>query len=121
MNTFNDTENFIWSVADLIRDAFKRSKYQDVILPFTVLRRIDCVLAHAKKDVLDTYNSIPDSLKNPAPMLAHPPYGKEWKLEQKAKEAENDLRDYEYVPLEYKYPFDPLARERVPLKQNIYA
>ena len=30
--------SFIWGVADLIRDTFKRSKYQDVILPLTVLR-----------------------------------------------------------------------------------
>ena len=44
MNNFSEKVNFIWSIADLIRDAFKRSKYQDVILPLTVLRRIDCVL-----------------------------------------------------------------------------
>jgi type I restriction-modification system DNA methylase subunit len=35
---------FLWGVADLIRDTFKRGKYQDVILPLTVLRRLDCVL-----------------------------------------------------------------------------
>ena len=44
--------SFIWGVADLIRDAFKRGKYQDVILPLTVLRRLDCVLAPTKEDVL---------------------------------------------------------------------
>src|SRR5437660_631460 len=44
MYNHSDKVNFIWSVADLIRDTFKRSKYQDVILPLTVLRRIDCVL-----------------------------------------------------------------------------
>ena len=44
--------SFIWSVADLIRDSFKRGKYQDVILPLTVLRRLDCVLAATKEDVL---------------------------------------------------------------------
>jgi type I restriction enzyme M protein len=43
---------FIWSVADLIRDTFKRGKYQDVILPLTVLRRLDCVLAPTKEKVL---------------------------------------------------------------------
>jgi hypothetical protein len=37
--------SFLWSIADLIRDTFKRRKYQDVILPLTVLRRLDCVLA----------------------------------------------------------------------------
>ncbi len=50
MNNFSDKANFIWSIADLIRDAFRRSKYQDVILPFTVLRRIDCVLAPTKQN-----------------------------------------------------------------------
>lgn len=43
---------FLWSVADLIRDTFKRGKYQDVILPLTVLRRLDCVLADSKDRVL---------------------------------------------------------------------
>ena len=44
--------SFLWSVADLIRDTFKRGKYQDVILPLTVLRRLDCVLAPTKEKVL---------------------------------------------------------------------
>lgn len=44
--------SFIWGVADLIRDTFKRGKYQDVILPLTVLRRLDCVLAPTKDKVL---------------------------------------------------------------------
>ena len=44
--------SFIWGVADLIRDTFKRGKYQDVILPLTVLRRLDCVLAPTKRKVL---------------------------------------------------------------------
>ena len=44
--------SFLWGVADLIRDSFKRGKYQDVILPLTVLRRLDCVLAPTKEQVL---------------------------------------------------------------------
>ena len=44
--------SFLWGVADLIRDSFKRGKYQDVILPLTVLRRLDCVLAPTKDEVL---------------------------------------------------------------------
>ncbi len=44
--------SFLWGVADLIRDTFKRGKYQDVILPLTVLRRLDCVLAEKKEKVL---------------------------------------------------------------------
>ena len=48
----NEIVSFIWGVADLIRDTFKRGKYQDVILPLTVLRRLDCVLAPTREDVL---------------------------------------------------------------------
>jgi type I restriction enzyme M protein len=44
--------SFLWGVADLIRDTFKRGKYQDVILPLAVLRRLDCVLAGTKGKVL---------------------------------------------------------------------
>jgi type I restriction enzyme M protein len=44
--------SFIWGVADLIRDTFRRGKYQDIILPLTVLRRLDCVLAPNKEKVL---------------------------------------------------------------------
>ena len=45
--------SFIWDVANLIRDTFKRGKYQDVVLPLTVLRRLDCVLAPTKEAVLE--------------------------------------------------------------------
>ena len=44
--------SFLWGVADLVRDTFKRGKYQDIILPLTVLRRLDCVLAGTKDKVL---------------------------------------------------------------------
>ena len=50
--THTEVVNFLWSIADLIRDSFKRGKYQDVILPLTVLRRLDCVLADTKPAVL---------------------------------------------------------------------
>lgn len=43
---------FIWSVADLLRGDYKQSDYGKVILPFTVLRRLDCVLAESKSAVL---------------------------------------------------------------------
>lgn len=44
--------SFLWGIADLIRDTFRRGHYQDVILPLTVLRRLDCVLADTKEKVL---------------------------------------------------------------------
>ena len=56
--------SFIWSVADLIRDTFKRGKYQDVILPLTVLRRLDCVLAPTKQRVLQVQATYKDKIEN---------------------------------------------------------
>ncbi|MDO9191188.1 MAG: type I restriction-modification system subunit M N-terminal domain-containing protein, partial [Sulfurimicrobium sp.] len=44
--------SFIWSVADLLRGDYKQSDYGKVILPFTVLRRLDCVLEATKPAVL---------------------------------------------------------------------
>src|SRR5690348_3010040 len=44
--------SFVWGVADLIRDTFRRGHYQDVILPLVVLRRLDCVLTDNKERVL---------------------------------------------------------------------
>lgn len=69
MNHFHETANFIWSIADLLRDSFKRGKYQDVILPLTVLRRIDCVLAPTKPAVLETYEKLRGKLENLDPPL----------------------------------------------------
>jgi type I restriction enzyme M protein len=69
MNNFSEKVNFIWSVADLIRDTFKRSKYQDVILPLTVLRRIDCVLQPTKEHVLEVNARLKGKLDNLAPQL----------------------------------------------------
>ncbi|MCY3797110.1 MAG: class I SAM-dependent DNA methyltransferase [Chloroflexi bacterium] len=62
MQNFSEKVNFIWSIADLIRDSFKRAKYQDVILPFTVLRRIDSVLAPTRRDVLETLAELRDEV-----------------------------------------------------------
>jgi type I restriction enzyme M protein len=62
--------SFLWGVADLIRDTFKRGKYQDVILPLTVLRRLDCVLAGTKEKVLSKQAELKDKkLENLEPQL----------------------------------------------------
>ena len=53
MNNFKDRANFIWSIADLLRGDYKQSEYGKVILPLTVLRRLDCVLEPSKQAVLD--------------------------------------------------------------------
>lgn len=44
VNNFNDKAGFIGSVADLLRGPYRPNQYQDVMLPVTVLRRLDCVL-----------------------------------------------------------------------------
>ena len=53
MTDFKDKANLIWDVADLLRGDYKQSDYGKVILPMTVLRRLDCVLAPTKQKVLD--------------------------------------------------------------------
>ena len=69
MNNFSEKSNFIWGTANLIRDTFKRGKYQDVILPFTVLRRIDSVLVPTKEKVLNTYSKLKVMIENLDPQL----------------------------------------------------
>lgn len=49
---FSELANFIWSVADLLRGDYKQADYGKVILPFTLLRRLDCVLESTKDKVL---------------------------------------------------------------------
>ncbi|HVT59936.1 MAG TPA: class I SAM-dependent DNA methyltransferase [Thermoanaerobaculia bacterium] len=61
--------SFLWGVADLIRDTFKRGKYQDIILPLTVLRRLDCVLVEKKVKVLETQARFKGKLENLEPQL----------------------------------------------------
>ncbi|QQZ29067.1 SAM-dependent DNA methyltransferase [Thiothrix subterranea] len=54
----NPNAEFIWSVADLLRGDFKRSQYGRIILPFTLLRRMECVLAPTKQAVLDLHQAM---------------------------------------------------------------
>ena len=61
--------SFLWGVADLIRDTFKRGKYQDVILPLTVLRRLDSVLAPTKAKVLEVQARYRGEIENLDPLL----------------------------------------------------
>jgi type I restriction enzyme M protein len=53
--TINNHAAFIWSVADLLRGDYKQSEYGKVILPLTVIRRLDCVLEPSKSKVLAVY------------------------------------------------------------------
>lgn len=50
--------DLIWKNAELLRGAFKENEYRKVILPFTILRRLDCVLAPSREKVLAKYAKI---------------------------------------------------------------
>lgn len=67
--TGSDLSAFIWSVADLLRGDYRPSEYGKVILPFTVLRRLDCVLAPTKAAVLAEAKTRGRSKVNAAPFL----------------------------------------------------
>lgn len=54
---FSELANFIWSVADLLRGDYKQADYGKIILPFTLLRRLDCVLESSKEAVLKEYEA----------------------------------------------------------------
>lgn len=60
---------FIWSIADLLRGDYKQSEYGRVILPFTVLRRLDCVLEATKPAVLAEFAAKQKQGINPDPFL----------------------------------------------------
>lgn len=67
--TDTNLSSFIWSVADLLRGDYKQSEYGKVILPFTVLRRLDCVLESTKPAVLGELAARKKGGLNPEPFL----------------------------------------------------
>ncbi len=60
MSNFREKANFIWDIANLLRGPYKQADYGKVILPLTVLRRLDLVLAPTKAQVLDAYQKHKD-------------------------------------------------------------
>lgn len=61
IHQFQPIISFIWSMADdLLRDVYVKGKYRDVILPMTILRRLDVILEPTKDKVLETYNEDKD-------------------------------------------------------------
>ncbi len=62
--------NFIWTVADqTLINTYEPSKYKDVILPMTVIRRLDLVLEPSKDEVLNTFNQYMDKLNDLSSLL----------------------------------------------------
>ena len=70
MNNFGEKVSFIWSVADLLRGPYRPNQYKDVMLPMTVLRRLDCVLEPTKEQVLEKLERLEGGqIKNVEPIL----------------------------------------------------
>ena len=63
-------ETFIWNICDdVLRGLFKRHEYGDVILPFLVLRRLDCVQEEHKDEVVKLYNELKDKFDDPSEII----------------------------------------------------
>ena len=69
MSNTTNLSSFIWSVVDLLRGSYKQSDYGKVILPFTVLRRLDCILAPTKDQVLAEFKKRMSEGVDPTPFL----------------------------------------------------
>ncbi len=59
---FGEHIGFIWSIAELLRGNYKQSEYGKVVLPFTILRRLDCVLVPTKDDVQAQLENLPENI-----------------------------------------------------------
>ncbi|PIN75637.1 restriction endonuclease subunit M [Candidatus Woesearchaeota archaeon CG10_big_fil_rev_8_21_14_0_10_37_12] len=105
MSNFQEKITFIWDCADLLRGPYKRNEYQKVILPFTVLKRFDCVLSDSKSKVLETYNQFKGQFENT-----------EHVLQEASKDKKgNPLGFYNYS----KYDFKTLLEDPEHIEQNL--
>ena len=69
-NNYNQISSFIWNVCDdVLRGYFKPHEYGDIILPFTVLRRLDCVLEPYKDDIFKIYGEYRTKVDDPTPII----------------------------------------------------
>jgi len=96
MANFQDTANFIWQVADdILRGSFKQHEYGDVILPFVVLRRLDCVLEDKKDAVIAAHKKFHGKVPDLTPILLKSTGGlnffntSDYDLRRLAKDAKN--------------------------------
>ena len=61
-STIKSLSSFVWSIADILRGDFKQSEYGKVVLPFVVLRRLDCLLAGSKDAVMAAKKNLPENI-----------------------------------------------------------
>jgi type I restriction enzyme M protein len=112
---FSEKVDFIWSVADLLRGDYKQHEYREVILPLTVLRRLDCVTQPSKEEVLERYEELQESgVDNVDPTLKRvsgsPVYNtSQYTFESLCEDSDNLDENLRY----YIQSFDPDTREVV--------
>ena len=102
--THSRLAGFLWSICNLLRGPYKRNEYRKVILPLTVLRRFDCLLAPTKARVLAEHARIrekPSAVVRKAPLL-HPWYVMEkyWRSRKKtagARRSDTHWRAFEHT------------------------
>lgn len=116
VENFNGKVDFIWEIANLLRGDYKQSEYRDVILPLTVLRRLDCVTQQNKEEVLLKYEELEERglgdidnveqiLKNAS---GHPVYNtSEYTFDKLCSEPDQISENLKY----YIESFNPNARE----------
>ena len=105
MSNFQEKITFIWDLADLLRGPYKRNEYQKVTLPFTVLKRFDCVLSDSKSKVLETHNQFKGQFEN---------------MEHVLQEASKDKKGKPLGFYNYsKYDFKTLLEDPEHIEQNL--
>lgn len=62
--TENELASIIWNIKEIIRDDYDDAEVENVILPFTVLRRLDCVLESKYEKIKKEYDAAPDGVKD---------------------------------------------------------
>ena len=85
---------FIWSVADLLRGDYKQSEYGKVILPLTVIRRLDCVLEPNKQAVLEKHKQLPGKIENVEPVLQAVAAGKRRRPHARLRDLRHHRRTF---------------------------
>ena len=73
MQNHSEIAEFLWKIADLIKDDYDAKSYEDVILPFTLLRRLDCVLEPSRaatREAAKKYQAIPENTRDALLMKA---------------------------------------------------
>lgn len=61
--TEQELANIIWNIKEIIRNLYDDSEVEDVILPFTLLRRLDCVLENSYESVLEELNKSAENVR----------------------------------------------------------